>query len=269
MSKPKGSLTKDFTLYVQTYGRVNQQPTANFLLQHDIPFTMVVQEREAHLYENWQALGVELEVLPDHVRDLAHTREYQAYNPKTRYFVWMDDDLKFFTRKTDSIYLRPIETNAEAGALFKELYGWLKDGIPHVSVSMREGNNRIPEHYSEVMRMCRVLGYDSKVLHNLRVQIRRTKCREDFDLTLQLLRAGYPNRVTFKYAQNQKGSNTQGGCSVYRDDPLLAWSAHKLAKIHRPYVKVVRKQTKTAWGGKKRFDVQIQWKKAYKDSNPA
>jgi hypothetical protein len=43
-------------------------------------------------------------------------------------------------------------------------------------------------------------------------------------------------------------------------------SAKGLAELHPGFVKVVRKETKGAWGGGERVDVQIQWKKAWESS---
>jgi hypothetical protein len=81
-------------------------------------------------------------------------------------------------------------------------------------------------------------------------------------MTLQLLRAGYPNAVITEFVHNQAGSNTEGGCSAYRDAKMMESSARKLAKLHPGFVKVVTKETKTSWGGGERVDVQIAWKKA-------
>ena len=69
-----------------------------------------------------------------------------------------------------------------------------------------------------------------------------------------------------EWVHNQGGSGSAGGCSTYRTPEIQAEAAHKLHEHHRPFVKVVKKTTKTAWGGGERTDVIVQWKKAYKIS---
>jgi hypothetical protein len=86
---------------------------------------------------------------------------------------------------------------------------------------------------------------------------------EDFHVALSLLEAGYSNRIMNHYAHNQKGSGTAGGCSHFRTPELHAKNEHLLAALHPDVVKVVQKETKGAWGGGTRTDVNIQWKKAY------
>ena len=58
-----------------------------------------------------------------------------------------------------------------------------------------------------------------------------------------------------------------GGCSTYRTMELQGAAAEKLAAKHHPFVKVVIKKTKTAWGGAERKDVIVQWKKAYQSAD--
>jgi hypothetical protein len=69
--------------------------------------------------------------------------------------------------------------------------------------------------------------------------------------------------VLNNWCNNQaEGSSADGGCSTYRTPELQAQAARLLAELHAPYVKVVEKETKTAWGGGTRTDVMIQWKRA-------
>lgn len=89
---------------------------------------------------------------------------------------------------------------------------------------------------------------------------------EDFDLTLALLRHGYPNRVSFCYSQGQRsGSQSPRGCSSYRDKVFMETSAEELVKHHPKFVRAVKRKTKSAWWGDERTDVVVSWKKAYKE----
>jgi hypothetical protein len=90
----------------------------------------------------------------------------------------------------------------------------------------------------------------------------------DFDATLQLLCKGYANYISYEWAHNQNGSNTDGGCSVYRSKSMLAEGAKKLAALYPKYVQVVERETKGSWGGGERVDVKVFWKKAWLDGLP-
>ena len=110
--------------------------------------------------------------------------------------------------------------------------------------------------------MMRILGYNLRVLREEGIQY-NTPFMEDFDVTLQLLRLGYPNLIHNWMVQNQGGSNSAGGCSEHRTLEKHGKAAERLAALHPGFVKVVEKQTKTAWGGLPRKDVVVQWRKAY------
>jgi len=258
-------LKEDFCLFIPTCRRPNRQITATRLLQASIPFNVVVQGREATAYDYFREQGVPVIVLPWWVCDLSDTWQWLLENTPTRYFMCMDDDLYLFRREPDSVKLH-IASDEDIKQMFDTLYGWMKEGVVHVGVSMREGNNRYPDPYYENMRMCRATGYDSEVVRSLGVKFNRVICRADFHMTLELLKRGYKNRVLFEFATNQPGSNTDGGCSSYRSDEVLEENAILLAKMHHPYVKVVEKVTKTAWNSRPRKDVIVYWKKAFRDS---
>jgi uncharacterized YccA/Bax inhibitor family protein len=42
------------------------------------------------------------------------------------------------------------------------------------------------------------------------IELARTKVMEDFDINLQLLKKGYPSKVSYYYAQGQGSSNAAG-----------------------------------------------------------
>jgi hypothetical protein len=140
------------------------------------------------------------------------------------------------------------------------------DNYVHVGVSGREGANYNTDEYDECVRMTRIMAYRADVLVDQDIRFDRVPVMQDFDVTLQLLRKGYPNRVLNWIVHNQNGSNTDGGCSLIRTDEVQAAAANRLAELHPGFVTVVKKQTKKAWGGKERTDVRIGWKSAYKSA---
>lgn len=249
-------------IYIPTYGRSQNQQTLKALRAADIHPVLVVQAREAHLYDAYRDGRTGVLVLPVEIQTIAPTRQYILEHAGHSHFCMIDDDLEFFHRREDDQEkLRPITPEELRGAFEQmdlELFTH-----PHVGFAAREGANRNTTVHVDNTRIMRVLGYDGSVLLGYGVNFNRLEVMEDFDVALQLLRAGLPNRVLNLYAHNQGSSGADGGCSSFRTPELHARAARTLAGLHHPFVTVVEKTTKGAWGGGTRTDVRIQWKKAY------
>jgi hypothetical protein len=256
-------------IYIHTYGRADRQVTWDGLppaVRKDA--VLVVQHRERKLYEDYPVL-----VLPKSIEMLSPTRHHivhklhdvDNHGPN---LVMMDDDLRFCVRRTDEPDKFRSAEPKDVSAMFKALFGVLGDPtkkgkVAHAGVVGREGGNRITEPVVYCTRMMRILGYHVPTIRAKKVRFDRLPFQQDFDMTLQLLRLGYPNAVLAGWAQDQGTSNAPGGCATYRTLEKLAENARKLAELHHPFVKVVAKKTKGAWGGAERLDVQVAWKKAY------
>jgi hypothetical protein len=95
----------------------------------------------------------------------------------------------------------------------------------------------------------------------------RVEIMEDFDLNLQMLRAGYSSAVLYKYANGQGETNAPGGCSTFRTLELHNRNVAKLAELHPGFVKL-KTNRKTKSGGElsNRHEATIYWKKAYESS---
>lgn len=251
-------------IFVHSSGRADiSLPTLDHLLAGPLhkQVRLVVQDREAKAYAARHP-KVKTIVLPSKIRRLSPTRQWLLENSPTDKFILMDDDLAFACRRHDDptrfLHSEPEET---AKALIK-MEGLL-DKFAHVGMLGREGGNRVTEPIVYCTRMMRVLGYRKSIVHDkVGARFDRLPIKQDFDMTLQLLRAGYDNAVLATHVQNQAGSNTSGGCSVYRNPGMMRTASIQLAKLHPGFVKVVEKETKAAWGGGVRTDVQIAWKKA-------
>lgn len=251
-------------IFIPTYGRHDKQHTYNNLpkaIQQRT--TLVVQKREAHLYLNFPSVYV----LPPHIETITPTRQHilNAIMANGGKFVMLDDDLRFDKRRMDERGKFYVATEKEILELFKRIEKSL-DKYSHVGVLSREGGNREENATKECTRMMRVLAYDASVLHNNKIKFDRLPLQEDFDVTLQLLRKGYKNLVLCEWVNGQGSSGAKGGCSHFRTIELHNQNAIQLAELHKPFVKVVEKETKGAWGGQKRLDVMVQWKKAYLSS---
>ena len=253
-------------IFIPTYGRHDRQHTFNHLPPSVQGRTLlVVQDREKHLYEDFPA---EILVLPKKIKTISPARQWimeYARDVGFKKICMLDDDLRFDFRRMDDRGKFVVANSAQIVAMFKRIERSLND-YAHVGVLAREGGNRVLKREVEATRMMRVLAYDVPLFHNEGIKFDRLPLQEDFDVTLQLLRKGYPNLVLCEWVQGQGSSNADGGCSHFRTIDLHNKNATRLAKLHAPFVKVVEKQTKGAWNGQPRLDVHVQWKKAYKDA---
>jgi hypothetical protein len=254
-------------IYIPTRGRANDQVTlSHFPEELRKEVTLVVNEYEADQYSKYDC---KIMACPESVvYDIATKRKYICENADDNKIVMLDDDLRFYIRKsTNDWHLRYLEPD-EFPALFGLLDKWLDD-YAHCGVSAREGNNRVEHLSAETTRYMRVLAYNLDMFKGKDIELFRTKVMSDFDMNLQLLSKGLPNKVSFYYAQGHGSSNAPGGCSEWRNVEMQSKGAEILQSLHPEVVKVVERETKTAWGAGKegtviRKDVNVQWKKALK-----
>lgn len=178
--------------------------------------------------------------------------------------LMLDDDLRFFARRRDDPTKFVKASSKDVAAMLAAVEKALERHA-HVAVAFREGANRNTDDTLLNVRCLRALGYDASVLKKEGVRFDRLPVMEDFDVALQLLRKGYPSLTLNRWVQDQGTSNAPGGCSTYRSLEVQAKGAKGLARLHPGVVKVVQKETKGAWGGGTRTDVQVAWKKAYEE----
>lgn len=253
-------------IFIPTYGRADRQHTYKHLpkaLQKHT--TLVVQHRERKLYSDYEHL-----VLPPRIETISPARQWimnYAKRQGIRKVCMLDDDLRFDYRRMDERGKFYVADDQQIKALFKEIKKCLAH-YAHVGVLAREGGNRVLTSTTECTRMMRVLAYDVEVFHKEKIKFDRLPLQEDFDVTLQLLRKGFPNLVLCEWVQGQGTSNADGGCSHFRTIEMHNENAKNLHLLHPDFVKIVRKQTKGAWNGQPRLDVAVQWKKAYASSQP-
>jgi len=212
-----------------------------------------------------QALGAPVWEQPAEVKGIAGVRQMIMDFAKDEKVVMLDDDLKFAHRCADG-KLHPADktvVNAMLLSVDEQL-----SNFAHGAVSCREGNNRVKDDITFIGRPLRLLAYNRRMVKETNCRF-RLKVMEDFDMTLQLLRAGRENFIIWNFCHDQCiGSGAPGGCSGYRTPAVQAKAAHDLARLHPGFVKIVEKETKTAWKdfGGKRTDVIVYWKKAFESS---
>jgi len=190
--------------------------------------------------------------------------------------LMMDDDLSFFVRdslESESLRLaKPFE--------IADMIQWLDVALneyAHASISARTQNFQCTYRLQkanaftlETVRPYRIYGFDKSIVEGEKLEFGaglKINVQDDFHITLELLELGYPNIVNFKYAHEQRGSNSRGGAATYRNIELLEKCAQNLKQRHPKVVKVVQKKTINSWGGTLerpvfRTDVIIQWQKA-------
>ena len=181
-------------IFIPTRGRADSQVTLSFFpeeLRKEV--TLVVDEHEKDLYS---AYDCRIMVCDDTVRDIATKRKFIHDNTDDNKIVMLDDDLRFYIRKaTNDWHLRYLEPE-EYPALFGLLDVWLDD-YAHCGVSAREGNNRVEALSVETTRYMRLLAYNLDKFDG--VELARTRVMEDFDINLQLLKKGYPSKISYYY----------------------------------------------------------------------
>ncbi len=223
---------------------------------------LVVQQQEVEEYA--KIIGPhDIFCLPPYVKRLADTRDYIIHEmPGDDHVVFMDDDLDFAVRRDDDrSKFRQVQPG-DLEAMFARMDRMLLK-YPMVGIGSREGGNRVTEPFVYNTRIMRVLAFRRSFLREKGLFFNPLVVMEDFHINLQILRSGEDTCILNNWVSNQHGgSDAPGGCSVYRTDEVQTESAKLLAARHPGFVKVVEKTTKTAWGGKTRTDVIVQWKRA-------
>lgn len=275
-------MDKNLWIYVPTRGRLNEHQQLTMKYLHPCThkrITYVCPQDEVQRLRSIldKVLGPRRGFVlarPCSIKNLSECRAWimvQALAKGQRYIAQLDDDLDFYIRKTPGDWHLRYATPSEVSGLFDGWLAWLRSGYSHVGVSLRQNNNRMEDPTlvqfctKSIMAMANdLVTMDKRDCHWGRLQL-----MSDYDVTLQLLRAGHPNVVTFRYAVGHRSSNQPGGCSVYRTPATLAMAAEGLARLHPGFVKVEEKHIKGQWFKgpvEPRKDVRVAWQRAYLSS---
>jgi hypothetical protein len=253
----------ELTVYIHTLGRVDNQPTLIALRAGGVTPVLVVQAHEFE-FHRMKYPAVPVLRLPKEIKSLSPTRQWLLENCETRFMILCDDDLRF-SRKNPDDRSKLLDAKPSDIADMMAMVRSKLQRFAHVGISAREGNNRKPEPHQINERMMRFLAYDrSRVPPSCRFD--RVPAKQDFDMTLQLLRNRLANCVIYEYAQDQVGaSNARGGCATYRTEEMADSAARELYRLHPDFVSLVEKDN-TNWRGFKnptRLEVKIAWKRAF------
>ena len=198
--------------------------------------------------------------------DLRHQMALWAEENEHQAFFMFDDDLQWFTRKSwqetglkkaDVVDIKNMLTVAE-----QTLY--CLDSVACVGISARQGNNtkgtgdvQLLEPNTRIIR-----AFMFKTAPFLQMIHGRVPFMEDFDVLLQLLENGWENRNLYFWAQDQRSTQAEGGCSLTRTHANHEASAVHLKELHPDVVSLRQKENKTGGEFGKRTEVTIQWKRA-------
>lgn len=246
-------------IYIPSMGRPRLQYTlAELKDESPYPITLAIPADEEQDYRDAHE---DLLLVPNSIVGIAATRQFIMEQATDEHVLMMDDDLTFAVRRHDDpTRFRPWQEGELRGMLMA--VEALLQRHAHVGIATREGGNRHTDALLTCTRAPRVIGYSRSIFFQEGVDFRNSTVMDDFEATLHLLTRGYANAILNTFVQNQKGSGTAGGASIYRTMVLHAAAAEQLQRRYPAFVKTVQKTTKTAWGGATRTDVVIQWKKA-------
>ena len=263
---------KDLTIYIPTHSRAGSALPTQTYLPDGVKWHYVVSNEKQR--KEYAANGIH-NVINCRKKGIARVREWILHNSATRYCYMIDDDLHFAYRtdqwNEEKKYFKLAKmTKEKFKDMLRDTREYLKNYV-HVGVCHRVVNAGAPINTLEEStnkRLMNIYAYDTKILLKTDVKFGRVPVMEDFDLTLQLLRAGYPNVVMNNYVWTQSASNNKGGCSDYRTLEVQKKAAEKLHKLHPEFTTLVERDTKTWKAGmcEKRTDVVCYWEKAYASS---
>jgi hypothetical protein len=251
-------------IIIPTRGRINQQLTLRSLPDEWRKCTTLVCPKLEALRLRLLDEQVEIVVQPDANWTIAQKRKWillEWYRAGYDKIVMFDDDLTFATRKAEGdTGLRPIAGD-ELGAEIQRLEEKLGPEYPHVGFGPRLMNNQMAAGWKSPSRMMYSLCYYLPIVVR-ECELGRIETREDMDLTLQLLRKGYPNAVWNATVNEQSQYDAPGGATDERTIARSNADAHRLAELHPGYVRVQNKDYTTSVPRK---EVVCYWARALRD----
>lgn len=264
---------KDIAIYIPSAGRGTRQFTLERIppVYRDITYLVVPKEQR---FEYDAHAGRCAGVLACPKNGIGKTRQWILDTTKRKFILMFDDDMYFYHRIKKGDWHLATNSMEQNKDMLDEMFAYLiDDKYIHIGMATRTEASFYLCSYRTCTRVNNVHGFDveklRKAMYRMDLSFNDLPVMEDFNVTLSLLRAGFPNKVLLDYVWNQPGSNSDGGCSTYRTQKLQAKAAKQLAERHSEFVKVVEKKVigSTSWEGMKtRTDVRIAWRKAWLES---
>ena len=260
-------------IFIPTLGRVDNQITYDGLPDKWKEKTsLIVQMQEVDQYDKSK---YNLIVLPEELggengrcaRSMGFIIDTLRYEFKYAIF---DDDVSFvYTNKPKSKVKpsnRPLEDD-EYDYLFESLIpSWMDEGYVHIGLESTINIAR-DRDYQDNFRISQAVFYDGSNLKVDEIDWWRTEFSADFDCNLQLLRAGFKNRVSCRYRISTSPTQAPGGCSLNRTVERHNRVMRQLKENHKEFVSLYEKENLMEKGDSiRKLGAKIAWKKAYKSS---
>lgn len=248
-------------IVIPTFGRVGKQTTLKETPPALRKFTHLccVKEEAAQLAEATGLPEANIFVQPKRVKTIHEKRQFimeWAQDNDVKKVLMLDDDM-FWQARGPKGLIKEYATEAHVESSLKEMSALL-DEFAHAGFSSRLGNNRVESEYARTTRMMHSLGYNVKAFHRAGVRFDRVHGKEDFDVTLQLLKQGYDNCVVYHTCVSPGKYDAPGGCSTERTIESANAAAEKLKSLHPEFVSVVERD----YLNSPRKEVMMKWKRA-------
>ena len=256
-------------ILIPTLGRLEKQITWDKLHPVLRKYTSLVVSKEEASFHNKK--GRKVVVCPVQGQGMAKLRQWMinfCRDSEIKKVLLLDDDLTLQKRGED------MRVTGEATKEEQiEMFNWVKnslDNYVHCALSERNVAWAETEESKEVTKGIQAVGYNvDKVVDSgcaFNKGVPDWFFIEDYHMTLQLFEKGFPNIVSRLYRASCAPANADGGCSNFRTPDKMKEAAHILQEQHPEFVKAVQKKTKTSFGGGVRWNVRVQWKKAFESS---
>jgi len=262
----------NMSIFIPSYDRANNQITIKQIPKKYLSQTFIVVRGDQ--LKKYKKYNKGFQILPCPIIGIVKTKQWILEECKSKYVLIIDDDMTFNIRKNGKL---THCNEKEMIRMIELLESWLDEGIVHVGISQRFGNNRVSDTYAEITRMDNVYAFNCKVLselkkshnvgfHWLEEKYPKAKIMENFAIMLKLFSLGYKNRVSYDFCWSQKKSGMEGGCSSYRTYDVQKYTTFIIAKEFPNIAIPVKKVSKIKWEGigYKRWDLKIMWKKSFK-----
>lgn len=254
-----------------------------------------IREHYSNLIEPEQVISIEAVDPKNHskVTSIGKKRQWLLENIGSHAIFQMDDDFQGFYKRCSPKY-RELDrsqgspcwvlnekgkakdikllgrgniTDEDIVFLFRQLEAMLSgkgkpDWVAHGGISSRMGNNREDLEWVYGGRMMHAIGHHRGTLIENNIRFDEIQLREDFNVTLRLLRKGFKNAICYDICVSPDDYGREGGCSDERTVKFNDEQAELLAKMHPGLVKVVQKEYDHSIPRK---EVQVSWQKALKE----
>lgn len=247
-------------IVIPTYNRVNNQITVSNSKWIQENAEVIIHPDEAGKHKCREI------ICEDQGKGTHAVRQWILDNIKDDVVIMLDDDLRFYIRKTPDAFNLRYANDEEIAQMMTELHNVLSNGgAPVAGISPRQGNNNyFPADIVYNTRLCHAWGYHRPTVLDAEVRFDRVRFIEDYDFMISMLKRGHRNALLTYCACGQPSSQSPGGLSNLRTVEGHGESVKFLEQLHCPFVKAVEKHNIS---GPEEYRVRLNplvyWKKAY------